>query len=69
LLVQPEATVEANHLVVFLDEVVAGRDHSQRVLFADITLQTQYADVSILIDEPFRVADLVRFEQRAPFDA
>src|SRR6185436_2269616 len=57
LLVETEATVQRKHLIVFLDEVVTRREHAERVFFTDVALEPQHADVSVLVEESFRVAD------------
>src|SRR5689334_10396189 len=52
LLVETEATVEAAELVVLVDEAIVSRQKSdERIRLADVALQTQDADRSILVDK------------------
>src|SRR5262249_40499446 len=51
LLIETETAVEAAQLVVLLDEVVAGGDQSQVPFLADVALEAQDADVSVLVQK------------------
>ena len=52
LFVQPETSIDSHQLIVLLCKTVAGCEDAERILFADVPLQSQNADVSILIQEP-----------------
>src|SRR5205085_7165538 len=49
--IQLEAAVEAAEVVVPLNEIVARGDQAERVLAAEVALQTQDADISVLVEE------------------
>ena len=52
LLADLKAAVDAAKLVVLLDEVVTGQQQTNLGLFSDVALQTENADVSILVEKP-----------------
>ena len=52
MLANLKAAVDAAKLVVLLDEVVAGQQQANVGLFADVALQTENSDVSILVEKP-----------------
>jgi len=63
LLVETKPSVDSQNLIVLLDEVVARSDHAERVFLTDIALETEHADVRVLIDEPLVVAGSLRLKR------
>src|ERR1041384_7431439 len=49
--VEFEPAVEAAEIVMALDEIVTCGDETKRVFAAEVALQTQDADVSVLVEE------------------
>src|SRR5215217_4941668 len=62
LLVQAETAIEAQDLVVLVDKVITRGDHANRVFLADVALQSQHANVGVLVEEPLVVANNARVE-------
>src|SRR5215813_11854566 len=60
LLIDPEAPVEASHLIMLLDEVIAGGDQAQASFSTDVAFEAQDADVSVLVQKLLDVRALGR---------
>src|SRR5205085_599405 len=53
--IELETAVEAGEVVVPLDEIVARGNEAERIFTAEVALQAQDADISVLVKEAVRV--------------
>src|SRR6266536_1327612 len=51
LFIESKTTVEAQQVVMLLDEIVSGGNHANRILFANVTLEAQHTDLRVLVQE------------------